>query len=84
VAAGNAGALLASADGITWTERNARTGQPLFGVVYGNGTFVAVGHNGAITQSDPVEGTPILFREDGRPSGSPDARPIGLPQWQPV
>jgi len=55
VAVGNAGKLLTSPDGVTWTARDSGTGQPLFGVAYGHGTFVAVGYNGTIIQSDPLE-----------------------------
>src|SRR5438094_693224 len=45
VAVGNAGIILASADGITWTNVNSPfTNTILYGAAYGGGSFVAVGY----------------------------------------
>jgi hypothetical protein len=43
VAVGNAGTILTSPDGVTWTQRDSGVAQNLNGVAYGNGLFVAVG-----------------------------------------
>jgi hypothetical protein len=48
---GDAGTLLTSSDGVTWTARALRTSNFLDGVAYGNGLFVAVGEEGAILTS---------------------------------
>ncbi|MBE7500810.1 MAG: hypothetical protein HS113_10990 [Verrucomicrobiales bacterium] len=54
VAASQYGRMLYSTNGTEWTR--AETGLPwhLTGVTYGAGTFVAVGWEGQIAQSDPV------------------------------
>jgi hypothetical protein len=36
---------------VSWTARTSGTGNDLFGVAYGNGTFVAVEDDGAILTS---------------------------------
>ncbi len=46
VAVGDAGTILTSPDGITWTPRNSGTSYFLSGVTYGEGSFVAVGNIG--------------------------------------
>jgi hypothetical protein len=51
MAAGNGGSILTSADGINWTNRTSGAAQDLQGIVYGGGTFVAVGKSGIILQS---------------------------------
>jgi len=52
VAAGNAGVMASSTDGITWTDRTSGFGaNTIRYVAYGNGLFVAVGDNGTITTS---------------------------------
>jgi hypothetical protein len=43
VAVGSGGLILTSADGITWTERSSGTGNPLNGIAFADGLFVAVG-----------------------------------------
>ena len=43
VAVGDAGAIITSTDGVTWTYRTSGTAYRLSSVTYGNGTFVAVG-----------------------------------------
>ena len=43
VAVGDAGTILTSADGITWTSGTSGTNSNLYGVAYGNEQFVAVG-----------------------------------------
>jgi len=48
---GDAGTLLTSRDGTTWTRRTSGTDNGLFGVAYGNGTFVAVGWYGTLLTS---------------------------------
>jgi hypothetical protein len=51
VAVGEAGTILASPDGVTWTQRASGTSNYLERVTYGNGTFVAVGEAGTILTS---------------------------------
>jgi len=52
VAAGGAGVLATSTDGITWTDRTSGFGaNNIRTVAYGNGLFVAVGDQGTITTS---------------------------------
>ncbi len=49
------GFLMTSPDGITWTFSNAGTREFFSAVTFGNETFVVVGSNGTIIQSDPVK-----------------------------
>jgi len=51
VAVGDGGTILTSPDGVSWTERDSGTSNWLWGVTYGNGTFVAVGDYGTILTS---------------------------------
>ncbi|OFW79260.1 MAG: hypothetical protein A2201_00395, partial [Alicyclobacillus sp. RIFOXYA1_FULL_53_8] len=53
VAAGDAGTVYTSPDGVTWTSHSAGAGFSgnLYAITYGNGTFVAVGPGGAISTS---------------------------------
>jgi len=52
VAAGTAGTLMTSPDGITWTARTSGFGaNSIYKVSFGNGLWVAVGANGTITTS---------------------------------
>ena len=47
--------LLSSNDGTNWVDHRAVTGYlNLWGVTYGNGSFVAVGDFDTILQSDPI------------------------------
>ncbi len=49
-------AILTSPDGVAWTPRYSDAADSdLYGVTYGNGSVVAVGSNGIILQSDPLE-----------------------------
>jgi len=58
VTVGNSGTILTSSDGTTWTSRTSGTTNNLYGVTYGNGTFVTVGDNGVIlTSSDGISWT---------------------------
>ena len=59
VAVGPDGTILTSSDnGISWCSRTAGISQSLFGITYGNSTFVAVGANGTIlTSSDGISWT---------------------------
>src|SRR5208337_1515835 len=43
IALGDAGTILASIDGISWTSSTSGTTNNLTGVAYGNGIFIAVG-----------------------------------------
>jgi hypothetical protein len=45
------GTILTSPDGVSWTARTSGTSNSLYGVTYGNGTFVAVGEYGTILTS---------------------------------
>ena len=50
---GSSGTILTSSDGTTWISRTSGTTNTLYGVTYGNSTFVAVGDGGTIlTSSD--------------------------------
>jgi len=74
VAAGFNG-IVSSETGLGWTNRFDASGIPLHGIVAGNGTFIAVGDNGAIIQSDPLppggSGPPII-------SEQPQSRDVGV------
>lgn len=58
IAAGSPGAIATSPDGLTWTMRDSGTGGGLPGVAYGNGIYVAVGH-------ETDRGGLILTSQDG-------------------
>ena len=45
------GVILTSPDGVTWTTRESISDTSLYGVTYGNSTFVAVGSGGTILTS---------------------------------
>lgn len=49
------GRVLTSADGVEWTLRETDAPDHLTDIAFGNGTFIAVGWNGQIVQSDPAE-----------------------------
>jgi len=51
------GTILTSPDGVTWTERTSGTTNLIFGVTYGNSTFVAVGSGTILTSPDGVTWT---------------------------
>jgi hypothetical protein len=51
VAVGDAGTILTSPDGVTWTGKNSGTSENLNGVVFANNVFVAVGDKGTILTS---------------------------------
>ena len=55
VVVGDGGAMLTSADGISWELQNSGSAQALNGVAWGNGIFVAVGQGGTLMTS--VDGT---------------------------
>ncbi|MCC7376450.1 MAG: hypothetical protein IT581_17455 [Verrucomicrobiales bacterium] len=59
VAAAQWGRLLVSDNGIDWTRHDTGLPWHLTDVAYGNGTFIAVGWNGQIVQSDPVLTFPV-------------------------
>jgi hypothetical protein len=48
------GRVLTSPDGVEWTRRETGAPDHLTDIAFGHGTFVAVGWNGQIVQSDPV------------------------------
>ena len=48
--------ILSSQDGVNWTVRRFGEAESIHGVVFGNGTFVAVGSNNLILQSDVIPG----------------------------
>jgi hypothetical protein len=47
--------IFTSPDGATWTQRNYGNTHSLTGVAYGNNTFVVVGDDSTILQSDPLQ-----------------------------
>ena len=52
---GQSGYILTSSDGTSWDNRTSGTSNYLYGVTYGNSTFVAVGDSGNIlTSSDGI------------------------------
>ncbi len=53
-------ALIASPDGAQWTEQQTPI-KPYYGVGSAQGRLLAVGHRGAILQSDPVRLGPSIF-----------------------
>jgi hypothetical protein len=48
VIVGEAGTVLTSPDGITWTSHTSGTSNLLECIAYGNGLFVAAGYNGIV------------------------------------
>jgi len=55
---GWSGTILTSSDGTTWTSKTSGTSQDLWGVTYGNSSFVTVGESGTIlTSSDATTWT---------------------------
>ncbi len=54
VAVGQAGAVVSSSDGVSWTQRRRPTTADLYGIAYGNGQFVAVGGGTIVTSADGV------------------------------
>jgi len=63
VTVGQSGTVLTSSDGTTWTSRTSGTSNILWGVTYGNSTFVTVGSNGVILTSS--DGTTWTERTSG-------------------
>ena len=51
VAVGDAGAVLVSEDGVSWTNRAGGANTPLWSVAFNGTAFVAVGTGGAIVNS---------------------------------
>jgi hypothetical protein len=49
--------ILTSSDGVSWTNHDLSLSRNLFGVAYGNGTFVAVGDNEVATSPDGLAWT---------------------------
>lgn len=59
VAVGNGGTIITSADGSSWVDQAAATGERLSGIDWGQNLFVAVGDNGTVltsTKNDEVSG----------------------------
>ncbi len=65
VAVGDNGAILTSADGVTWTSRNSGTPVDtiLYGVTHGNGKYVAMGYR-YVAATNTIYGV-ILTSPDG-------------------
>ncbi len=51
VAVGDAGCIVSSPNGVSWTSRNSHTSSPINGIVWGGAAFVAVGEAGLILSS---------------------------------
>ncbi len=62
VAVGTEGGVVTSGDGLSWEKQNSDTSFDLVSVVYGNGTFVAIGNNRDFGQ--PLRA--MLTSPDGR------------------
>jgi hypothetical protein len=61
---GDANLILTSPDAVNWTDRNTLpTSAALICAAYGRGTFVVVGDQGAILQSDPVVSSPAIVSQ---------------------
>ncbi|MBA4371674.1 MAG: cell wall-binding protein [Thermodesulfovibrio sp.] len=63
LAVGSSGKVFASPNGTTWTVNQSVTTESLSSIVFGHQTFVSVGANGTIIQSDPIDravGVPTL------------------------
>ena len=71
---------MTSTDGVTWANRSSGIYEQLYGVAYGNSTFVAVGSLGTILQSGAL--APAMRPELGPivllPSGSVQVMVTGL------
>ncbi len=52
VAVGDGGAILVSTDGQSWQERDSTIDDPITGIAYGNGRFVAVGGQNILVSED--------------------------------
>ena len=63
IVVGDGGVILISPDGTTWVSRSSGTTGSLYGVTYGNGTFVTVGWDGTILTSS--DGTTWTSRTSG-------------------
>jgi hypothetical protein len=58
VSVGDAGTVISSPDGVTWTTQTCSMSESLSGIAYGNGAFVVVGTGGTIlTSADGVTWT---------------------------
>ncbi len=68
VTVGINGAIITSTDGSNWLGRKSDTDAHLFGVCYGNGTFVVVGQ-GIVLQSDFISATTVRLAPTVNPSG---------------
>jgi uncharacterized delta-60 repeat protein len=72
------GRILSSTDSNTWTPRiSSGYYSPLNGITYGNGTFVAVGDNGIILQSDPI-GPTLTVTKSGPGTGTVRSQVEGI------
>lgn len=76
---GNSG-ISTSADGINWTNRVPFPLYPFWGVAYGEGTFVAVGENGEILQSQYLA-NPLLEAPRLVQNNSVQIPIAGKPGW---
>ena len=65
---GQSGTILTSSDGTSWDNRTSGTSNFLYGITYGNNTFVAVGHYETILTSS--DGTTWTSRTSGRTNSS--------------
>src|SRR5258708_7614408 len=66
VAVGNAGTMLSSTDGLSWTGRNLDKPTALKAVTFAGGMFVGVGASGDIESS--VDGLKWAWRKSGTPT----------------
>jgi photosystem II stability/assembly factor-like uncharacterized protein len=57
MAVGDGGTILASTDGLNWTTRDSGVDEPITGIAYGNGRFVAVGGQNILVSEDTLEWT---------------------------
>jgi len=67
---GDAGIIVTSPDGISWTSRSSGTTNSLTSVSFGGGEYVAVGASGMIlTSNDGITWTSRLFNTTNNLSG---------------
>lgn len=65
----NSAYFFISEDGVSWTPRAVHSWTPMNAVVFARDSFIAVGDDGVILQSDPLGGTPTRLEGPFRNNG---------------